>query len=134
MNAALLHRIADRIEAHPTQYAQDRNGLVDIHKNKYYYVTPCCVATWACLLSNPTHALGPHALVDMAEYPHLYDKAAALIGCTPWTELFHAGWPIGWLPAAERPPAHPWGAYFFTPTAGEAVGVLRRLARKEIAL
>jgi len=135
VNAALLHRIADRIEAHPAQYDQatfglqpDRTVSGPAHRT---CKAPCCVAGWACLLSGDPDAFYCETTEEVG------DHAAALLGLTPRQKdrLFDSLWSTEWMAADED--LLDYEAYdgeYFRPTAAQAADVLRRLARKELVL
>jgi len=137
MNKALLHQIADRIEATPAQYDQT-------HFGDFEYVggaicdTPRCVAGWACSLAGMKgHLVRVPDLEDEEGglmYPSIAERAAVELGLTPKERrlLFCSSWPLHWL---DHPPANPSrGGGRFTPTAAEAAAVLRRFAAGTLAL
>lgn len=121
LNKKLVRQIARHIKAHPEQYDQSMYGPHSTHMKECR--TSCCIAGWACFLSD-----GSTPQTHRAQE----ERARVLLGLN-YEEahyLFHYTWPTAWLP---EPPAQGTPTSF-APNADQAAAILHRIVDEEIPL
>ena len=156
INSAAFREVADRIEVSPSAYDQTTFGIRrDLDNIPYVELscgTPCCVAGHLAALSDYAHTANPKPRIVIDEklitnYDSEIDlecfgdsavvmQIAMVSGGLSNDQrevLFGGMWPERWLDEDRKPLFMPPGGHVsphsFRPDAGDAVFVLRRIAK-----